>query len=120
MSEWESRLYRRIEELVASSDDDDPSRDHLLGLERALASTRGEVSAIRADLAGLRDAVTVLVGKATDDSDSAIAALRGQIDSLTAVMRRQSHDDTSAAGQRSDAVQRAVSEARDVVEQRIV
>src|SRR5256885_1251075 len=86
MSEWESRLYRRIEELVASSDDyyDDQSRDDLLGLERALANTRGEVSAIRADLAALRDAVTVLVGKATDDSESAIAGLRRQVDSVTA------------------------------------
>src|SRR4051794_9574968 len=121
MSEWESRLYRRIEELVASSDDyyDDQSRDDLLGLERALANTRGEVSAIRADLAALRDAVTVLVGKATDDSESAIAGLRRQVDSLTAAIRRQSEDDTTAAGRSSEAVQQAVSEARDVVEERI-
>src|SRR2546423_6685508 len=101
MSEWESRLYRRIEELVASSDDDDYSDGSsvdIANLQRLLTDTRDEVSAVRADLAGLRDAVTFLVGSATDESETAIAALRTDVESLTSEVRRRGEDTAAAAG----------------------
>src|SRR5436190_12423758 len=121
MSEWASRLSRRIEELVASSDDnvDEPMRDGLAGLERALVATRGEVSALRADLADLRDTVTVFVGRSNDDAESATAALRSQVESLVADVRRTGQENSAAAGARDEAVRRAVNESRDVVEERI-
>src|SRR3954468_9181425 len=121
MTQWESRLYRRIEELVASTDDDyynGGARLEVADLENAVAATRGEVSAVRAELSGLRDSVTVLLGSVTDDTETALTGLRAQLEKLTSELRRYAGDN-SAATATTEAMQRAVTEARDGLDERL-
>src|SRR3954466_7615366 len=115
VSEWETRLYRRIEEIVAAADDDfydSAQTQEVAGLHQAFASARSEVAGIRADLAGLRDAVTVLIGSATDDYDAGISALRADVESLTSQVRRLPEAGAGPADGGRDLVQEAIGEAR--------
>src|SRR5436305_13374889 len=86
MSEWESRLYRRIEQLVGSADDesDGGAVVNVTEIERALVETRSDMRTIHAELADVRQALLRL-GEASNP----------------------------------EAVQRAVGEARDVLEERL-
>ncbi|MDX6285658.1 MAG: Stringent starvation protein [Frankiales bacterium] len=103
MTEWETRLHRRIEELVASADDDDQAESARTRAE--LAELRSDIAdaleavrdrladnlgSLRGDLSGLRDAVTVLLGAVSDNQDSG-----------------------------RDLVQQSIGEARDLLEERL-
>jgi chromosome segregation ATPase len=81
VTESDTRLFRRIEELAALADDDDGHSTELAELRHAVSATHTGLASVRSDLAALRDAIAAL-GRAIPGPDAVKAAIGEPIGSV--------------------------------------